>query len=99
MDELIRIIIGNSPIIATLVFLVYFLIKDRKETIRRNDEKDTIQNNLEKEFREYLVKQNTDHHIIMTEYHKIMITNQQIIKANTIAYEKFTDIFSKIIVK
>lgn len=95
MDEIIKTIIGQSPTIAALIFFIIILIKDRKETQQLNIEKDNLQNTLEKEFRQYLVKQNAEHHVLMSEYHELIKANQGIIKTNVEINKELTAIFKE----
>ncbi len=53
-EQLISTIIGQSPIIAVLIFFIFLVIRDRKEVIQQRYEKETKHDTLEKEFRQYI---------------------------------------------
>ncbi len=82
MKNILDIVITQSPTFAILVFMLYYVIQDRKATQHKEEKKDSMQNAIEKEFREYLIEQGKEHHII--------------INRNTDAYEKLVDIIKEI---
>ncbi len=84
-DQILNTLIGNSPTIAALIFLINFLIKDTKQKEKERDTKDNQQNMIEKEFRDYVIKQTTEHHNILLK--------------NTEAFEKMISLIDKITLK
>ncbi len=84
-DQILNTLIGNSPTIAALIFFIYFLIKDTKQKEKERDTKDNQQNMIEKEFRDYVIKQTTEHHNILLK--------------NTEAFEKMISLIDKITLK
>jgi len=84
-DQILNTLIGNSPTIAALIFFIYFLIKDTKQKEKERDVKDLQQNAIEKEFRDYVIKQTTEHHHILIK--------------NTEAFEKMISLIDKITLK
>jgi len=74
-DQIINTIIGQSPTIATLVFFIYFLIKEKKQT-------QTEQSKLEESYRNML----TEHIAVLT---KIVENNNSVIAAHNDIHKEF----------
>ncbi len=81
-ETVISNIADYSVSFATLVFMIYFMYIFFKHERNDRRDKDKQQNEVEKEFREYLIRQGQEHH--------------RIIEKNTEAYEKLIDVLKYI---
>ena len=79
-------IIGNSPTIATLIMVIYLLIKDRSREQRERLQKENKQDITEKEFRDYLIKTQSQLTTIIEE-------NAEALNRNARAFELFSKMF------
>lgn len=82
-DNFINTIIGQSPTIAALIFFIYFLIKEKRNTVNERNKKEDLQNELEKEFRAHM-QNNTERYLT------IIQINSEAMNRISLAMEKFS---------